>query len=70
MTDRDAIKSQDCNACGHQIGMDDFVVCMDGITSRTVTFHHRCVPQMTDVQKHYGTHLNPGHLGLVPKDLG
>ena len=71
MTDReDVYWAQDCEACSAQIGMDDFVVCMDGITSKEVVFHKRCVPQMSDVQKHYGTHLNPGRLGLTLKDIG
>lgn len=59
----------DCAKCGKQIGWDEYVVCMDGFTSRTVTFHKNCAPGMTDVQRHHGAHLNPGNLGFDPKGL-
>lgn len=70
MTDRDSVKAQDCGTCGREIGMADFVTCWDGIDSKVVTFHKGCTPQMSDVQRNHGVHLNPGRLGLTLKDLG
>lgn len=72
--DRDIVKAMDCElkSCGKQIGMDDFVVCQDGINNRQAVFHKKCfeAAKASDVQRHIGIHLNPGHLGLVPRDLG
>lgn len=72
--DRELVKKLDCElkSCGKQIGMEDFVVCQDGITQKQVVFHKKCfdAARLSDVQKHHGVHLNPGHLGLKGVDLG
>lgn len=59
----------DCAACGKEIGTESYVVCEDGITHKVVTFHHACMPKMTDVRKHYGVGLAPGRLGIIGTDL-
>lgn len=72
--DRDVVKKMDCEmkSCGKQIGMDDYVLCQDGVTQKQVVFHKKCFDEaaVTDVRKHHGVHLNPGHLGLVGMSLG
>ena len=66
MTD---IKHLDCEACGKEIGTENYVVCHDGITNRVVTFHKRCQPEMSDVRQHFGVTLGPAQFGLKPKGL-
>lgn len=64
------MKDKDCKACGREIGVESYAICLDGITNRQVTFHTRCIPKMTDVQKHNGVLLEPGRAGLFGRDLG
>lgn len=64
MTD---VKHIDCEKCGKEIGTENYVICHDGFTSRTVTFHKRCQPEMTDVRQHFGVTLAPARLGLTLK---
>ena len=66
MTD---IKHVDCEKCGKEIGTENYVICLDGITQKQVTFHKRCQPEMSDVRQHHGVTLAPGRLGLVGKGL-
>lgn len=74
MIDRDVVKKMDCEfkGCGKQIGMEDYVLCQDGITQKQVVFHKTCfdAAQVKDVRKHHGVHLDPGQLGLVGTPLG
>jgi hypothetical protein len=67
---REAVMAQDCESCGKEIGMQDYVTCWDGISSKVVTFHKGCTPQMSDVQRNHGVHIGPGKFGLTLKGLG
>lgn len=64
------IKGTDCEQCGGEIGDESYVICLDGITNKQVTFHKRCQPQMSDVQQHHHLSLAPGVFDFKGKDLG
>ena len=64
------IKGTDCEKCGGEIGEHNYVVCWDGIASKTVTFHSHCRPVMADTQFNHHIGLKPGRLGFDGKDLG
>jgi hypothetical protein len=65
-----SVQGTDCEHCGKEIGLEGYVVCYDGISAKTVTFHHRCMQQMSDIQKNYGVQLEPARLGFSGKDFG
>lgn len=64
------IKGQDCEKCKAEIGNENYVICWDGISSKQVTFHKRCMPQDADTQKNHHIGLNPAQFGLTLKGLG
>lgn len=49
--------------CGQQIGHENYVVCWDGIESKTTVFHSRCNPADPNLQRHH-------HIGLAPIQFG
>lgn len=53
------VMAEECEKCGGQIGTEHYVVCLDGITSKVVTFHKRCEPGDPDLQRHHGATLAP-----------
>ena len=61
--------SAECEKCAGQIGTEHYVVCLDGITSKVVTFHKRCEPGDPDLQRHHKIALAPGTLGLMAKGI-
>ena len=64
------IANQECEACGGQIGDDEFVLCHDGVTAKIVAFHKRCNPSDPDLKREFGVTLNPAKFGLTGEGLG
>lgn len=60
----------DCEGCSKEIGLEPFVVCWDGITSKHVTFHKRCDPTDPDLRRHHGMPLEPMNMRIKPTEIG
>lgn len=66
---REAVKAENCEGCGQQIGYEDFLLAMDGIKMKNVIFHSRCNPNDPDLQRHHKITLTPPVFGFNPKEI-
>lgn len=61
--------STECEKCKKQIGMTDYLVAYDGISSKLVAFHTWCDPRDPDLQRHHNITLTGLKLGVTVKEF-
>ena len=59
----------ECEGCGKQIGLGDYVLCQDGIKNKIVAFHKLCNPADPNLQRHHNVTLAPAKLGITVKGI-